>query len=85
MTNENDFILLTSFVAIGIIVLGLIVSLYDSVTILPIFILGIILFVLILLQRYHRINHITENIEKIVFIGTLIFIIISLIFLYKPI
>ncbi|MDR0912786.1 MAG: hypothetical protein LBM96_09340 [Methanobrevibacter sp.] len=85
MNKEKDFIILSSFVAIGVIVLGIVVSFINTMLILPIAILGVILFILLLLQVYPKVNHITENIEKIVFFITLLFIISSLIFLYKPV
>ncbi|MDR2544318.1 MAG: hypothetical protein LBD03_02035 [Methanobrevibacter sp.] len=85
MNKERDLIILTSFIAIGIFVLGTVVSLLQSIQILPILILGIIFLILILLQVYSKFNHITENFEKIVFFVTLFSIIISFIYLYEAI
>jgi energy-converting hydrogenase A subunit K len=85
MNKERTFIILTSLVAMGIFILGIVVTLMDSTQILPIVILGIIFSILILLQVYPEYNHISENLEKIVFIVALISIIISFIYLYKPI
>jgi len=76
---------LTSLIALGVFILGLVVTLVQSFSILPIAILGIIFLILILLQYYNKVNHITENLEKIVFIITLILIAISFIYLYKPV
>ncbi|MDR3222341.1 MAG: energy-converting hydrogenase A, subunit K [Methanobrevibacter sp.] len=85
MNKEKDLIILTSLVAIGVFILGAVVSLLQSMQILPILILGIIFLALILLQIYPKFNHITENLEKIVFFIVLFLIIISFIYLYKPI
>ncbi|MDR2830040.1 MAG: energy-converting hydrogenase A, subunit K [Methanobrevibacter sp.] len=85
MNKEKGLVILTSFVAIGIIALSAVVSLLQSMQILPILILGIIFLVLILLQVYPKFNHVSENLEKIVFFMTLIWIMVSLIYLYKPI
>ncbi|MDR3291889.1 MAG: energy-converting hydrogenase A, subunit K [Methanobrevibacter sp.] len=85
MNKEKDLIILTSLVAIGVLVLGAVVSLLQSIQILPILILGIIFLVLILLQIYPKFNHITENLEKIVFFIVLGCIVISFIYLYNAI
>ncbi|MDR2873997.1 MAG: hypothetical protein LBV42_04590 [Methanobrevibacter sp.] len=85
MNKERNLIILTSFVAMGIIVLGIVVTLMNSIQILPIIILGIILSILVLLQAYPKYNHIAENLERIVFFVALISIIISFIYLYKPV
>ncbi|MDR1820242.1 MAG: hypothetical protein LBR15_08380 [Methanobrevibacter sp.] len=85
MNKERDLIILTSFVAIGIFVLGTVVSLLQSIQILPILVLGIIFLILILLQVYPKFNHITENFEMIIFFVTLFSIIISFIYLYKAV
>lgn len=85
MNKEKGLVILTSFVAVGIIVLSTVVSLLQSMQILSVLILGIIFLVLILLQVYPKFNHIAENLEKIVFFITLICITVSLIYLYKPI
>jgi energy-converting hydrogenase A subunit K len=85
MNKERAFIILTSLVAMGIFILGMVVTLMNSTQILPIVILGIIFSILILLQVYPKYNHISENLENIVFIVALISIITSFIYLYKPI
>jgi energy-converting hydrogenase A subunit K len=84
MNKEKDFLLLASIVAIGVVILSLIVSYYDMIIILPVAILGIMLFLLIILQIYPKVSHISEKLENIVFIITLFAIIFSFIFLYKP-
>ncbi|MDR2624688.1 MAG: hypothetical protein LBC39_09045 [Methanobrevibacter sp.] len=85
MNKEEGLVILTSFVAIGIIVLGTVVSLLQSMEILAILILGIVFLILILLQVYPKFSHIAENLERIVFFIALVFIMVSLIYLYKPI
>ena len=84
MENEKDFVLLTSLLAVGIIIVtGLVVGLHRW-EVLPVTIFGLIMFPLILLQTKKKFAHITENIEYVVFIITLAVIAIGFIMLYKP-
>ena len=83
MKSEEVIVYLTSLVAIGIIVLGIITSLFHSTTIVPIVIVGVILAVFVLLSR-GKFSHKIESIEKLCFIITFVVIICSFILLYKP-
>ncbi|MDR2966411.1 MAG: energy-converting hydrogenase A, subunit K [Methanobacteriaceae archaeon] len=85
MNKEKDLIVLTSLVALGVIVAsGLSVILQINVM-TPVLIFGIIMFPLILLQTKKRFIYITENLEKMVFFVTLFTIAISFAILYNPI
>ncbi|KZX17066.1 hypothetical protein [Methanobrevibacter filiformis] len=84
MNKEKDFLLLTSFVAIGIIVLSLVVTFFSVIVVWPVVIFAIISFLMIIFQVYPKITYISENLENIAFIITLIAIIVSFIYLYKP-
>lgn len=84
MNNEKDFIVLTSFVAGGIIITSVLAAFLQRWEVLPVTIFSIIIFPLILLQTKEKIVHLTENLENIVFIITLFVIIIGFIVLYKP-
>lgn len=84
MDSENVIVYLTSLVAIGIIVVGLLATLLHSTLVAPIVILGIILAVFVLLSR-GNFSHKIESIEKVCFVITFIAIVCSLILLYKPI
>lgn len=83
MNSENVIVYLTSLVAVGIIVVGILTSILHSTLIIPIVIIGVISFILILLSK-GNFSHKIESIEKICFIITFIAIICSFILLYKP-
>ena len=83
MNSEDGIVYLTSLVAIGIIVVGLLATLFHSIVLAPIVIIGIILAIFVLLAR-GNFSHKIENIEKICFVITFIAIICSFILLYKP-
>ncbi|WP_432644953.1 hypothetical protein [Methanobrevibacter sp.] len=83
MSSEDVIVYFTALVAVGIIVVGLLTSIWHSVIIVPIVIIGIILSILVLLAR-GNFSHKIEIIEKICFVITLLAIICSFILLYKP-
>ncbi|AMD17162.1 hypothetical protein TL18_03475 [Methanobrevibacter sp. YE315] len=83
MNSENVIVYLTSLVAVGIIVVGLLTSVFHSIIILPIVVIGIILAIFTLYAK-GNFAHKIESIEKICFVITLIAIICSFILLYKP-
>lgn len=84
MDSENVIVYLTSLVAIGIIVVGLLATFFHSTLVAPIVILGIVLAVFVLLSR-GNFSHKIESIEKLCFVITFIAIVCSFILLYKPI
>ena len=84
MNKEKDFILLVSFVAVGVIIASGIAAILHRWEILPVTIFGVLMFPLILSQTKEKSAHITENLENIVFIITLIIIALGFIILYKP-
>ena len=83
MKSENVIVYLISLVAIGIIVIGILTSLFHSMIILPIVVIGLILSIFLLLAK-GNFSHKIENIEKICFVITFLAIICSFILLYKP-
>ncbi|WP_407420932.1 hypothetical protein [Methanobrevibacter sp.] len=85
MSSQKVIVYLTSLVAIGIIVVGLLATLLHSTLLAPIPILGIILAILVLMTNKGNFAHKIENIEKIMFFVTFIVIVCSFILLYKPI
>ena len=85
MSSEKVIVYLTSLVAIGIIVVGLLATLFHSTVLAPIPILGVILAILVLLTNKGNFAHTVENLEKIMFFVTFIVIICSFLLLYKPI
>ncbi|MEE1156335.1 MAG: hypothetical protein U0K80_02865 [Methanobrevibacter sp.] len=85
MSSQKVIVYLTSLVAIGIIVVGLLATILHSTILAPIPILGLILAILVLLTNRGHFAHTVENIEKIMFFVTFIVIICSFILLYKPI
>ena len=85
MSSQKVIVYLTSLVAIGIIVVGLLATLLHSTLLAPIPILGLILAILVLLTNKDYFVHKIDKIEKIMFFVTFIVIICSFILLYKPI
>ena len=85
MDSEKVIVYLTSLVAIGIIIVGLLATILHSTILAPIPILGLILLVLILLTNKCHFDHKIESLEKVMFFITFIVIICSFILLYKPI
>ena len=83
MNSENVIVYLTSLVAIGIIVIGILTTYFHSAVIAPIVIIGIILAVFVLLSK-GNFAHKIESIEKLCFVITFLAIICSFILLYKP-
>lgn len=83
MNSEDVIVYLTALVAIGVIVVGVIASLFHSFTLIPIVVLGIILAIFVFLAN-GNFSHKIESIEKACFVITLIAIICSFILLYKP-
>ena len=84
MNSENVIVYLTSLVAIGIIVVGLLATFFHSTLVAPIVIIGIALAIFVLLSK-GNFSHKIESIEKICFVITFIAIVCSFILLYKPI
>ena len=84
MNSENVIIYLTSLVAIGIIVVGILTTYLHSIIIAPIVIIGVVLAIFVLLSK-GNFSHKIESIEKLCFIITFIAIICSFILLYRPV
>lgn len=84
MNKEKDFIVLSSFVAGGVIIASGLAAVLQRWEVLPVTIFGFIMFPLVLLQTKEKFAHITENLENIIFVVTLIIIILGFIVLYKP-
>ena len=83
MNDENIIVYFTAIVDIGIIVIGLLATLFHSYVLIPIVIIGFILAILVLLGN-GRLSHKIETLEKICFVITFIAIICSFVLLYKP-
>ena len=84
MKSEDVIIYLTSIVAFGIIIVGLLTTALHSYLIAPIVIIGVILTIFVLLAK-GNFSHKIESIEKLCFVITFLAIICSFILLYKPI
>ena len=84
MKSEDVIIYLTSIVAFGIIIVGLLTTALHSYLIAPIVIIGFILTIFVLLAK-GNFSHKIESIEKLCFVITFLAIICSFILLYKPI
>ena len=83
MNSEDVIVYLTSLVALGIVVVGLLATLFHSIVLAPIVIIGFILEIFILYSK-GNFSHKIESVEKICFIITFIAIICSFILLYRP-
>lgn len=86
MENEKATVYFTTIVALGIIFLGVIISLFHWDVAIPIIILGIFFTVLLLLlAKKEKLAHNMETLEKVFFFITFFVICISFILLYRPI
>ena len=83
MNSEDMIVYLTSLVSVGVIVVGVLATLFHSTVLAPIVIIGVVMLAFTLLSK-GNFSHKIENIEKICFIITLVAIICSFILLYKP-
>lgn len=83
MNSEDVIVYLTALVAVGVIVIGILTTVFHSLIIAPIVVIGIILAAFVLLAK-GNFSHRIESIEKICFVITFIAIICSFILLYKP-
>ena len=83
MNSEDVIRYFTLLVAVGVIVVGLLATLFHSTALAPIVVLGVILAIFVLLSK-GNFSHKIESIEKLCFIITFIAIICSFILLYKP-
>ena len=83
MDSENVIVYLTSLVAIGVIIVGLLAAYFHSALVAPIIVLGIILAIFVL-KSNGDFSHKIESIEKLCFVITFIAIVCSFILLYKP-
>ena len=83
MNSEEVIVYFAALVAVGIIVVGLIATIFHSTVLAPIVIIGIILAILVCLAG-GNFSHKIESIEKICFAVTLLAIICAFIMLYKP-
>ena len=83
MNSEDVIVYLTALVAIGIIFVGLLATIFHSIVLAPIVVIGIIL-AFFVLRAKGNFSHKIESMEKICFVITFIAIICSFILLYKP-
>nr|WP_294998723.1 hypothetical protein [uncultured Methanobrevibacter sp.] len=83
MNSEDVIRYFTLLVAVGIIVVGLLATLFHSTALAPIVVIGVILAIFVLLSK-GSFSHKIESIEKLCFVITFIAIICSFILLYKP-
>ena len=83
MNSEDAIVYLTALVAVGIIIVGLLATLFHSFILAPIVVIGFVLEIFILYSK-GNFSHKIENMEKICFIITFIAIVCSFILLYKP-
>lgn len=83
MNSEDVIVYFAALVAVGIIVVGLIATIFHSTVLAPIVVIGAVLAVLVYLAR-GNFSHKIEIIEKICFVITFLAIICAFIMLYKP-
>ena len=84
MNSEDIFVYLTALVAIGVIVVGILATVYHSTILAPIVVIGVVLAIFLLLAK-GNFSHKIESIEKICFVITFLAIVCSFVLLYKPI
>ncbi|WP_407454613.1 hypothetical protein [Methanobrevibacter sp.] len=83
MNSEDVIVYLTSLVAVGVIIVGLLATIFHSIVLAPIVVIGVIL-AFFVLRAKGNFSHKIESMEKVCFIITFIAIICSFILLYKP-
>ena len=83
MNSEDVIVYLTALVAVGVIIVGLLATVFHSAILAPIVLIGIVL-ALFVLRSQGSFSHKIESVEKICFIITFIAIICSFILLYRP-
>ena len=83
MNSEDVIVYLTSLVAVGVIIVGLLATIFHSIALAPIVVIGVIL-AFFVLRAKGNFSHKIESMEKVCFIITFIAIICSFILLYKP-
>ena len=83
MRSEDVIVYLTTLVAVGIIIVGLIATLFHSTVLAPIVVIGVVLAVFVYLAR-GNFSHRIESIEKLCFVITFLAIVCAFILLCKP-
>ena len=83
MNSEDVIVYLTSLVAVGVIIVGLLATIFHSIVLAPIVVIGVIL-AFFVLRAKGNFSHKIESMEKVCFIITFLAIICSFILLYKP-
>ena len=84
MNKEKDFLVLSSVVAIAIIIYSGLATILHKFEVLPVTLFGIVIFSLTLLQYKEKFADLAENLEKVFFIVTLVVIVLLIILLYSP-
>jgi energy-converting hydrogenase A subunit K len=84
MNSEDIFVYLTALVAIGVIVVGILATVFHSTILAPTVVIDVVLVIFLLLAK-GNFSHKIESIEKICFIITFLAIVCSFVLLYKPI
>jgi hypothetical protein len=85
MNEEKDTRILLSLVALGIAIVATTITFLDFNPVFSLILIGIIFFIFILLSNKKNISHLIENLEKVIFILTLIIIVSAFLLVYKPI
>ena len=83
MNSEDVIVYFAALVAVGIIVVGLIATIFHSAVLAPIVVIGVVMAILVYLAG-SNFSHKIETIEKICFVITFLAIICAFIMLYKP-
>jgi len=84
MMKEQDTLFLMALVGVGAIIMSVLAVFEQWIIVVPITLAVIFLAFLIFYQNRNRLIHISESLEKIAFIVTLILFIVSFIYLYRP-
>jgi energy-converting hydrogenase A subunit K len=84
MGQEKDMLFLMALVAAGVVLASGLAAFMQWMVVIPITIAGVLITIIMLLQNRDKAVHFAENLEKWVFIGTLLFFIVAFIVLYKP-
>ncbi|MBU4534328.1 MAG: hydrogenase [Euryarchaeota archaeon] len=84
MAQEKDLVFLMALVALGIMIASGLVAFLQWMVVIPVTLVGLIFTIFLLQQNKDEAVHLSEKLEKAVFLITLIFLAVALVVLYQP-
>lgn len=84
MDQEKDLLFLLALVGAGVVLASGLAAFMQWMVVIPVTIAAVFITIIILLLKRDKAVHFAENLEKWVFIVSLLFFIVAFIVLYKP-